>query len=273
VRVAQGCAGGVGVGETEARSGVGRPLRPPSARVVRLCRVLQPSLVLGSTQPIVDLDLAAVRRAGVAVSRRDSGGSAVLLLPSAQVWVDLYLAPHDPLILDDVAKSFLFVGALWQAALSEIGPCDPSHALDVPGAVEAVHAWHCSSIASAAPRAMVPAGVPAGARPAAVGTYRVYEGSFRRDDLSRKVCFAGLGPGEVTAGTAKVVGISQRRDRFGVAFHCLAYLEPVASQIVDLLDLDTATRAEARQALDRGVATIARPLAEIEASLLRHLPE
>lgn len=37
------------------------------------------------------------------------------------------------------------------------------------------------------------------------------------------VCFAGLGPGEVTAGDRKVVGISQRRTREWVRFQCVVH--------------------------------------------------
>ena len=46
----------------------------------------------------------------------------------------------------------------------------------------------------------------------------VHEGRPRPPSRwSAAVCFAGLGPGEVTVGGAKVVGISQRRTRAGVA--------------------------------------------------------
>lgn len=39
-----------------------------------------------------------------------------------------------------------------------------------------------------------------------------------RDPLGSAVCFAGVGPGEVLLDGRKVVGISQRRGRFGVRF-------------------------------------------------------
>lgn len=63
----------------------------------------------------------------------------------------------------------------------------------------------------------------------------VHQGPMVRTDLSAAVCFAGLGPGEVTAGTggAKLVGMSQRRTRVGARFQCVAYPtwspEPLAS--------------------------------------------
>ena len=42
---------------------------------------------------------------------------------------------------------------------------------------------------------------------------------------SKLVCFAGLGPGEVTVAGAKVVGMGQRRTRAGALFQCAALLE------------------------------------------------
>jgi lipoate-protein ligase A len=45
------------------------------------------------------------------------------------------------------------------------------------------------------------------------GVAQVHRGGLRRSALSPVVCFAGLGPGEVTVGGRKVVGLSQRRSR------------------------------------------------------------
>ncbi len=51
----------------------------------------------------------------------------------------------------------------------------------------------------------------------------VHRGALRRSRWSDLVCFAGLGPGEVTrADGAKVVGISQRRTRACARFQCAA---------------------------------------------------
>ena len=57
---------------------------------------------------------------------------------------------------------------------------------------------------------------------AAVGVdgLAVHRGALVRAPGSDLVCFAGLGPGEVTAGGAKVLGISQRRTRAGARFQC-----------------------------------------------------
>lgn len=59
------------------------------------------------------------------------------------------------------------------------------------------------------------------------------------------VCFAGLGPGEVTVGEAKVVGMSQRRTRAGALFHCGALLRWDPAGLVGLLALEPPARARA----------------------------
>jgi len=51
----------------------------------------------------------------------------------------------------------------------------------------------------------------------------VHRGAMVRSPWSAMVCFAGLGPGEVTVGGRKVVGISQRRTRSAARFQCAAY--------------------------------------------------
>ena len=47
-----------------------------------------------------------------------------------------------------------------------------------------------------------------------------HDGPVRRDRWSSLVCFAGLAPGEVTVGGAKVVGVAQRRTRFATLLQC-----------------------------------------------------
>ena len=60
----------------------------------------------------------------------------------------------------------------------------------------------------------------------------------------RQVCFAGLGPGEVTTGGQKVVGIAQRRTRAGSLFQCAALLRWDPQRMVNLLGLDAGATAE-----------------------------
>jgi lipoate-protein ligase A len=48
----------------------------------------------------------------------------------------------------------------------------------------------------------------------------MHEGPASRDSMSELVCFAGLGPGEVTSRGRKIVGISQRISRSGQRYSC-----------------------------------------------------
>jgi lipoate---protein ligase len=83
----------------------------------------------------------------------------------------------------------------------------------------------------------------------------VHRGPLVRTPWSDLVCFAGLGPGEVTsAGGAKVVGISQRRTRAAARFQCVALGEWVPSRVLALLDLPGDDRRRAAADL-AGAAT------------------
>lgn len=55
------------------------------------------------------------------------------------------------------------------------------------------------------------------------GALVVHRGRLLRTAWSDLVCFAGLGPGEVTLDGRKVVGISQRRWRDGARFQCAVH--------------------------------------------------
>ena len=50
------------------------------------------------------------------------------------------------------------------------------------------------------------------------------------------MCFAGLGPGEVTVDGRKVVGISQRRTRAAARFQCVVLERWDPDAVVALLD-------------------------------------
>ncbi len=83
---------------------------------------------------------------------------------------------------------------------------------------------------------------------------RWHDGAMQRTPWSPWVCFAGLGPGEVTVGGRKVVGLSQRRTREGALFQCCATLRWEPDRLLDLLALDNADRAQATADI-AGVAT------------------
>lgn len=90
----------------------------------------------------------------------------------------------------------------------------------------------------------------------APGELAVHRGGLVAGEWSRVACFSGLGPGEVTAGGRKLVGISQRRDRHGAWLHSMALLRPGADELADHLALSAGDRARLRSTLARSVATL-----------------
>ena len=85
---------------------------------------------------------------------------------------------------------------------------------------------------------------------------------------SKLICFAGLGPGEVTMEGAKVVGMAQRRSRSGALFQCAALLEWHPERLLDCLDLTADQRHRGTQEL----AGVARGLEVDVDAFLGHLP-
>ena len=81
----------------------------------------------------------------------------------------------------------------------------------------------------------------------------VHRGRATRTDWSDVVCFAGVGPGEVTAGTAKVVGIAQRRTRHGARLHSMAPLSWEPAALLAVLALDPVRARRAYDELGDGV--------------------
>lgn len=96
-------------------------LPDPAVRTVRVADVAGPAVVLGSAEPADHVDVAAAAAAGVAVTRRRSGGGAVWLAPGQQVWLDVALPRGDPLWDDDVSHAGAWLGAVWGAALADLG--------------------------------------------------------------------------------------------------------------------------------------------------------
>jgi lipoate-protein ligase A len=182
------------------RAGIGERMaaRPLGERSVVVLDVARPTLVLGSSQRDDAVDRDAVRRQGVDVVRRRSGGAAVLVEPGAAVWIDVTIPSGDPLWDNDVGRAFHWLGAAWSDVLTA-------------------------------------AGLPA----------RWHDGPMRSSPWSDRVCFAGLGPGEVTVDGRKVVGLSQRRTREAALFQCCALRRWEPERLLDLLPLDAATRARA----------------------------
>lgn len=78
---------------------------------------------------------------------------------------------------------------------------------------------------------------------------QAWRGAMRPGPWSDLVCFAGLGPGEVTVGGRKVVGLSQRRTRAGVLFQCALLVRWEPPALLGVLALDAPQRGEAARQL------------------------
>ncbi|MGH9057019.1 MAG: lipoyl protein ligase domain-containing protein [Acidimicrobiales bacterium] len=102
------------------RSSAAMAAAPAPARTLRLLRAEAPALVLGSAQPVSDVDVEAADAAGVAVARRRSGGGAVLV-ESGILWADFLLPAGDRLWDADVGKASWWVGEVWSEALEHAG--------------------------------------------------------------------------------------------------------------------------------------------------------
>ncbi|MEM9131062.1 MAG: hypothetical protein AAGA59_19930 [Actinomycetota bacterium] len=159
-----------------------RPVPEPAHHEVWVHEVVRPALVLGSTQSEALLDLERAAADGVEVCRRRSGGGIVPLVPGADCWVDVIVPRHSPLWDDDVGRAFAWLGRAWADTLR-----------------------HLRSDA---------------ARPGPEP--EVYDGPLLGGAAGRLICFASLGPGEVTVGSGKVVGVSQRRTRIAARFQSVA---------------------------------------------------
>jgi lipoate-protein ligase A len=107
----------------------------------------------------------------------------------------------------------------------------------------------------------------------------VHRGALRRSRWSDRVCFAGLGTGEVTvpgggpAGSGpKVVGLSQRRTRAGARFQCAALAEWDPEALVGLLALPAGERAGAVAELAPAAAGVGVALDALLEAFLAALP-
>ncbi len=108
---------------------------------------------------------------------------------------------------------------------------------------------------------------------AAVGG-TVHRGRFEPGAWGALVCFAGLGPGEVTAaaGGPKVVGVSQRRTRAGARFQCAVPRRWEPERLASLLALGDGDRERLVADLAGAVAPVDADAASVADALLRHLP-
>ena len=88
------------------------------------------------------------------------------------------------------------------------------------------------------------------------GEPQAWQGPMLSTRWSPMICFAGLGPGEVTVNGRKVVGVSQRRTRRGVLFQTAALLRWRPAALLDLFALAPGLRPEAEADLGEAAAGV-----------------
>lgn len=92
-----------------------------------------------------------------------------------------------------------------------------------------------------------------------------------RSDAARMACWAGIGWGELTIDGVKVMGLSQRRTRWGARVQGMAVLDGTAERAADFLDIDEPTRIELRAAI--GTATVDIAPAALASAVIAELRE
>lgn len=191
------------------------------ARQIRLLFASTRALVLGASQSIDGVDTLALKRNGVELARRRSGGTAVLVGPQEVLWVDVIVPAGDPLWQSDVSHAARWLGDLWAGALG----CDAE----------------------------------------------VWDKPMRHSPWSQAVCFAGLGPGEVTIAGRKVVGISQRRTQLGALFQSAALMVWEPRDYEELLKWPQGAAAGQLDGVAIGIGR--RPSEEVADAFVRRLAQ
>jgi lipoate-protein ligase A len=105
-----------------------------------------------------------------------------------------------------------------------------------------------------------------------LGPGRVHDGGLARTNWTAMVCFAGLGPGEVTVAGRKVVGLSQRRNRSWIRIQTTALTRWNPRELIDLLVLETPDRQRLADMLGDAAAALRADHEDLVASLLASLP-
>jgi lipoate-protein ligase A len=108
------------------------------------------------------------------------------------------------------------------------------------------------------------------------GAVGVHHGPLVGGEAGRLICFAGIGPGEVTVDGRKVVGLSQRRWRTGVKFQCLVVSRWRPEILEPLVEPSALERAGVELAtLPVGLATDREslPASTLVERFVEHLPD
>ncbi len=100
----------------------------------------------------------------------------------------------------------------------------------------------------------------------------VHRGGLVRSRWSDVVCFAGLGPGEVTSDGRKAVGSPQRRTRAGARFQCAIHRVWDPGPLLAVLALDDGDRERAWLELAEAALAVDVATSDLVTALVEHLP-
>jgi len=106
-----------------------------------------------------------------------------------------------------------------------------------------------------------------------IDSCEVHAGRLVSTDWSDLVCFAGLGPGEVTISGAKVMGLSQRRGRRWIRIQSAVHLAWRPEVLLEALALDRGQREMCLSALSDRVFTVESSGPTVVGSILSSLPD
>ena len=104
------------------------------------------------------------------------------------------------------------------------------------------------------------------------GDITVWKQRLRSTEWSSRVCFAGVGPGEVLIDGKKAVGVAQRRTRTAALFQCAVLIDWRPGDLLRLLALDPDSRRQAEADLESAAVAVRRSPAELLQAFLAALP-
>lgn len=93
-------------------------LDPDTERALWWCDVTRAALIVGSSQSVDVVDGECAAQHDMDVVRRRSGGGLVYVHPVDSVWIDVTITRDDPLWVDDVSSSMLWLGDVFVTALA-----------------------------------------------------------------------------------------------------------------------------------------------------------
>jgi lipoate-protein ligase A len=101
----------------------------------------------------------------------------------------------------------------------------------------------------------------------------VHDGPLRCGRWGRTICFAGVGAGELTVGAHKVVGLAQRRGRWGARFQAAALLRWEPERLAALVAVEPAERPALAADLGAVAAALDVDGPRLVDAVLHHLPD